>query len=883
MTSSIDTPILIDSDNDSDVEILREERNEDLDIIFVSETIHVKEEEKPSAENIKSESKPCDTSFNRSLSISSNLDLTLRLTDNPTPPSVDQTPCSNTNSSMSAIDHAPLDLSSKAKYDDITDSSEEGSSEDDYDEDDDDDEDTGSDDPFAIKGPDNGGSILSMPRLYNSDQTQPSNCCSKPQSFNISDILSTGNSTQGRKKLPSQIRVLKSYNQTLQPIDSVSSYQIKQDCTQSVYSSMTSAGPQQTQHQNNDQSTQSMAQQTICNSVHYQQTLTLKESHDKMQSQQGIWNPSDHASQSNLSTSGTNSVNCNPSFSSSPNKTVTDICDELLQDLDFLNSSNNSLSSHSKLCKTTSSGDQELKTSPPAVGIKRTLSEQNLKSKSDDKILPPKKQTRYLYHQSSEETQSSSWGSEKCSQCQMSLLGLKLSRCLQGHPSCTTCLEEKVKVVLTGKAKETLHCLKPGCNSYFPIGELNQSLPKMVVDILETKLDDDYIDYIANMILKNASSSEDSGHNINSQEVPSVPENRSTGCTADNKLERNKDLPDNWTVMDRKKTHDLIALEPESPEYVDVVFKFHESMKFPLADICKVSRIQNPILWQFFNVKRSEMIQENDGIDVEERKLFHGTQAAIVESICKKGFDWRVCGKNGTVYGQGCYFAVNANYSHQYTDKPTRRNRLPRPFMPVPPPAHFHIHGGTGLMVPIMVNPLSMNLGPGQFGQQPNNNSASQNFQQLRVYTRPSTSSNTSQGNCLLYTNIQAGQQVSTQNNGASGQRAVGSQSPSVIVNSQYGQPQVVYQSNPAPPPMVMPEIQEEKPMHRMILSRVLVGKYTGGNANYRKPPPLFADDPSGRYYDSCVDHIHSPKIFVIFDSAQAYPEYLIEYNILSE
>ena len=50
------------------------------------------------------------------------------------------------------------------------------------------------------------------------------------------------------------------------------------------------------------------------------------------------------------------------------------------------------------------------------------------------------------------------------------------------------------------------------------------------------------------------------------------------------------------------QTHDLVALEPESPEYVDVVFKFHESMKFPLADICKVSRIQNPILWQFFNV-----------------------------------------------------------------------------------------------------------------------------------------------------------------------------------------------------------------------------------------------------------------------------------------
>jgi hypothetical protein len=35
--------------DDSDVEIVREEKNEDLDIIFVSETIHVKEEDKPTS------------------------------------------------------------------------------------------------------------------------------------------------------------------------------------------------------------------------------------------------------------------------------------------------------------------------------------------------------------------------------------------------------------------------------------------------------------------------------------------------------------------------------------------------------------------------------------------------------------------------------------------------------------------------------------------------------------------------------------------------------------------------------------------------------------------------------------------------------------------
>ena len=40
---------------------------------------------------------------------------------------------------------------------------------------------------------------------------------------------------------------------------------------------------------------------------------------------------------------------------------------------------------------------------------------------------------------------------------------------------------------------------------FFFIGELKQSLPSMVVDILETKLDDDYIEYIANMIAKKTS------------------------------------------------------------------------------------------------------------------------------------------------------------------------------------------------------------------------------------------------------------------------------------------------------------------------------------------------------------------------------------------
>jgi hypothetical protein len=77
----------------------------------------------------------------------------------------------------------------------------------------------------------------------------------------------------------------------------------------------------------------------------------------------------------------------------------------------------------------------------------------------------------------------------------------------------------------------------------------------MVVDILETKLDDDYIDYIASMILKNATSSDDCAQNLTTQEVPAVPELpeiKKTNCLTEVKQERNKDLPPNWTYMDKK-------------------------------------------------------------------------------------------------------------------------------------------------------------------------------------------------------------------------------------------------------------------------------------------------------------------------------------------
>lgn len=60
-----------------------------------------------------------------------------------------------------------------------------------------------------------------------------------------------------------------------------------------------------------------------------------------------------------------------------------------------------------------------------------------------------------------------------------------------------------------------------------------------------------------------------------------------------------------------------------------------------------------------------------------------------------------------------------------------------------------------------------------------------------------------------------------------------------------------------------------------MLLARVIVGKYKTGRMDYCTPN----DDENEYKHDSCVDNTLYPKIFVVFDSNQIYPEYVLEYR----
>ena len=72
---------------------------------------------------------------------------------------------------------------------------------------------------------------------------------------------------------------------------------------------------------------------------------------------------------------------------------------------------------------------------------------------------------------------------------------------------------------------------------------------------------------------------------------------------------------------------------------------------------------------------------------------------------------------------------------------------------------------------------------------------------------------------------------------------------------------------------------EDSKGSKFMFVAKVLVGSYTTGQSSYRRPPSKEPSNPASDLYDSCVDDRSFPTIFVVFDTDQFYPEYIIEYS----
>lgn len=135
-------------------------------------------------------------------------------------------------------------------------------------------------------------------------------------------------------------------------------------------------------------------------------------------------------------------------------------------------------------------------------------------------------------------------------------------------------------------------------------------------------------------------------------------------------------VPKHWSPMLPSEKYTRVTLELYSKEFTEVEELFLASMHDAVIE--KIDRLQNPFMWEKYQRKKDNMMGLAYGktCNVNEKKLFQGTSPDAVEAICKQNFDWRVNGKNATVYGQGSYFAVDASYSHNYAKEDETRSRF---------------------------------------------------------------------------------------------------------------------------------------------------------------------------------------------------------------
>ncbi|KAL3841664.1 hypothetical protein ACJMK2_019778 [Sinanodonta woodiana] len=522
----------------------------------------------------------------------------------------------------------------------------------------------------------------------------------------------------------------------------------------------------------------------------------------------------------------------------------------------------------------------------------------------------------------------------RCDNCPLMELSTKISECCDEHPLCVTCVEKAAKEALAGKKMGPVMCPKPGCQSSVPKSQLQNVLPNIIMDLLEDKWLKEVHDAVEDMegLVKCPSCNFKVFMDPDAKMFQCPDCSKITcrycqkdwagddhnGCTANRNSSMTTEMetatsghtfafPPNWDITsDMDKSYIKVPLKSDAPEYLHVMAEFQRSGGISHT-IRNIYRVQNPRLWQKYSLQKSHMLEDLGLNLLNEKHLYHGTDDDAVEKICKEGFDWRLCGVHGTAYGNGTYFALDAAVSCSYSSS----------------------RHGSGLFA-LTVNPFqifSRYMGPAVLGGSANgnignlgalqtfaNNSSAPSLSGVGDFNTPqssinssftfgrpiqgslnsgftvggqSTSGNSNTGFTFGNSNIpkgfpfvsQVGSSLSSTSNFHLPPPALGfsdGTSPGTNTNNLLQQ----MPFNPSFGQNCFPSSSGasfQQPSRFMFYAKVLVGQCCRGDTSMKKPP-INQNDPHQRPYNSVVDQPSNPRIFVIFDSSQTYPEYLIEF-----
>ena len=73
--------------------------------------------------------------------------------------------------------------------------------------------------------------------------------------------------------------------------------------------------------------------------------------------------------------------------------------------------------------------------------------------------------------------------------------------------------------------------------------------------------------------------------------------------------------------------------------------------------------------------------------------------------------------------------------------------------------------------------------------------------------------------------------------------------------------------------------VPDESGYQYMFICNVIVGMYTKGDKTMKIAPPLDPDRNKHLLFDTLVDNLTNPNIYVAMSDSQAYPEYLVTFK----
>ncbi|TNV84716.1 hypothetical protein FGO68_gene4511 [Halteria grandinella] len=125
--------------------------------------------------------------------------------------------------------------------------------------------------------------------------------------------------------------------------------------------------------------------------------------------------------------------------------------------------------------------------------------------------------------------------------------------------------------------------------------------------------------------------------------------------------------PKYWKDIDSMENDQIIIKQVDkgSTEFKLIEEQFLKTM--PNKEVQKIERIQNPKIWQKFQVETAQMEKKlKSKEDTQIRYLYHGTSANAPINIYQSEQGFNGYYSNDGMWGRANYFAAKASYSHDY-------------------------------------------------------------------------------------------------------------------------------------------------------------------------------------------------------------------------